>query len=173
MYRCGQLRLSISRRGRDSSSGCENELSEIASRMPNVSIAADRASPVSKGACSKNVLRPTVCPAPALRKHLHMGPHLCCRDDRFRSRQFCIPSSTAPQSSFMGARLHPARPYDRSLARIPDFKAAVFGTYCREYSIAFDDARFRRWYALTQALAITALIALALGNLGLIVTIFW
>jgi hypothetical protein len=31
-------------------SGCENELSEIASRMPIESTAADRASPVSKGA---------------------------------------------------------------------------------------------------------------------------
>ena len=38
-------------------SGCEKELSEIASRMPNKSIAADRARPVAKGACSKNLLR--------------------------------------------------------------------------------------------------------------------
>jgi len=49
---------------------------------------------------------------------------------------------------------------------------AAYWNYRREYRFTHDDERFRRWYALNQSIAVTAICSLCLAYLGLVVTIF-
>jgi hypothetical protein len=49
---------------------------------------------------------------------------------------------------------------------------AAYWNYRRDYHSTHDDERFRRWYALNQSIAVTALCSPGVAYLGLVVTIF-